>query len=95
MYFYSVVSGMDYDAIPFPGPLVFPPSSTEGMELCAMIGIIDDTALEGEHNFTVNISSTSPEISIGVPYEATIVIQDNERKRKELYSDPPIFIHIV
>ncbi len=73
---------MDYDAIPIPDPLVFPAISTEGMELCAMIGIIDDTALEGEHNFTVHITSTSPEISSGITYKAAIVIQDNERKRK-------------
>ncbi len=79
---------MDYDAIPIPDPLVFPASSTEGMEMCVMIGIIDDNALEGEHNFTVNLSSTSPEISTGVPYEATIVIQDNERKKNELFLGP-------
>ncbi len=71
---------MDYDAVPIPNPLVFPTSSTEGMELCAIIGITDDTALEGEHSFTVHITSTSPEISVGMAY-ATVEIQDNERKR--------------
>ncbi len=71
---------MDYDAVPIPDPLVFPTNSTEGIVLCAMVGIIDDTALEGEHSFTVHITSTSPEISVGMAY-ATIVIQDNERKR--------------
>ncbi len=77
---YSAVAGMDYDAIPIPDPLVFPSSSTEGMELCAMIGIIDDTALEGEHSFSVHITSTSPEITVGMAY-ATVEIQDNERKK--------------
>ncbi len=76
---YSAVSGTDYNAVPIPDPLVFPTSSTEGMELCAMIGIIDDTALEGEHSFSVHITSTSPQISIEMTY-ATVEIQDNERK---------------
>ncbi len=71
---------MDYDAVLIPNPLVFPTSSTEGMELCAVIGIIDDAALEGEHGFTVHITSTSPEISNGMALYATIEIQDNERK---------------
>ncbi len=70
---------MDYDAVPISEPLVFPSNSTEGMELCAMIGMIDDAALEGEHSFSVHITSTSPQVSIGMAY-STIQIQDNERK---------------
>jgi len=79
---FNVVAGMDYSTTPVPDPLVFPANSTEGMELCAEITIANDAALEGEHNFTINISSTSPEITLGDPYEATIVIKDDERKRK-------------
>ncbi len=70
---------MDYNAVPIPDPLVFRTSSTEGMVLCAMIGIINDTALEGEHSFTVRITATSPQVSVGMAY-TTIEIQDNERK---------------
>ena len=76
-----VVAGMDYNATSVPDPVVFPTNSTEGMELCAEIAITDDSALEGEHNFTVSISPTSPEITLGDPYRATIVIQDNDGKK--------------
>ena len=71
---------IDYSPTPVPDPVVFPTISTEGMVLCVEIIIIDDSALEGEHNFTVNISSTSPEITIGISNEATTLIEDNERK---------------
>ena len=84
--FLSLVAGMDYSSTPVPDPVVFPTNSTEGMELCAEIMITDDSALEGEHNFTVNISSTSPEITLGDPYEATIVIQDNDGKKKSIWN---------
>ena len=70
--------GMDYDEVPSPDVLVFPTSSTEGMILCSNITIIDDYALEGEHNFTVKISSAFPEISTGIPNETTISLEDNE-----------------
>ncbi len=71
---------MDYNAVPIPDPLVFPTNSTEGMELCAMIGIIDDAALEGEHSFSVHIELTIFYITILDAY-ATVKIRDNERKR--------------
>ncbi len=58
--------------------LVFPTTSAEGLQVCAEIVIIDDSVLEGEHNFTVNISSATPVISHGSPYEAEVVIADND-----------------
>ena len=44
---------------------------------CAMISIIDDTALEGDHSFSVTLASTVPPITINnIPVEVTIM--DNE-----------------
>ena len=51
---------------------------TPGMnESCAMVSIIDDNALEGDHEFTVSIGMTVPSITIdSTPIEVTI--EDNE-----------------
>ncbi len=63
-----------------PAVLVFTSNSSDGTQVCAEIEIIDDAALEGQHNFTVNISSTTPAISLGLPFDAVIVIEDNDGK---------------
>ena len=44
---------------------------------CAMVSIIDDSALEGDHSFSVTLNSTVPPITIdNTPVEVTI--SDNE-----------------
>ena len=44
---------------------------------CAMVSIIDDNALEGDHSFSVTLNSTVPPITIdNTPVEVTIT--DNE-----------------
>ena len=58
--------------------VTFPMSSVNGTVQCAEIEIVDDRALEGEHNFTVEILSTSPPISADEPSEATVIILDND-----------------
>ena len=58
--------------------VTFPVSSVNGTVQCAEIEIVDDRALEGEHNFTVEILSTSPPISTDEPSEATVIILDND-----------------
>ena len=58
--------------------VTFPVSSANGTEQCAEIEIVDDRALEAEHNFTVEILSTSPPISTEEPSEATVIILDND-----------------
>ena len=51
---------------------------------CAMVSIIDDNALEGDHSFSVTIASTVPLITIdSTPVEVTIM--DNEGT--DLYKD--------
>ena len=50
-------------------------------EACANITIIDDTSLEGSHDFSVGIVSTSLETSVlAINSEPVVVeIQDDER----------------
>ena len=71
------MNGSDYLVI-HPMEVVFPISSVNSTEQCAEIEIVDDRALEGEHNFTVEILSTSPPISADEPSEATVIILDND-----------------
>ena len=58
--------------------VVFPISSVNGTVRCVEIEIVDDEALEGEHNFTVVITSTNPPISTAEPSEAAVIILDND-----------------
>jgi len=76
---------MDYSAAD-PLSITFPAvSSVNGTTACANVTIIDDAALEGNHSFTVTVSSLelSPGgeysgLEIGTPSSATINIIDNE-----------------
>lgn len=74
----SLVAGLDYIALSVPDRIVFQLNSTEGMEMCTAIEILEDESLEGRHNFTVSISSA--DVSRGIPVEALVVIEDNERR---------------
>ena len=71
------VNGSDYLDVP-QIEVTFPISSVNGTVQCAEIEIVDDRALEGEHNFTVEILSTNPPISADEPSEATVIILDND-----------------
>jgi len=76
---------MDYSATD-PLSITFPAvSSVNGATACANVTIIDDDALEGNHSFTVTVSSLelSPGgvysgLEIGTPSSATINIIDND-----------------
>ena len=58
--------------------VVFPISSVNGEVRCVEIEVVDDKALEGEHNFTVVITSTNPPISTAEPSETAVIILDND-----------------
>ncbi len=68
-----------------PAVLVFTTNSSDGTQVCAEIEIIDNEVLEVDHNFTVSISSTSPEISLILPIDAVIRIEDNDGKSNEFF----------
>ena len=70
-----IVMGEDFSAAD-PLKVTFTPGVNEDMA-CAMVSIIDDTALEGSHIFSVTLASTVPPITINSsPVEFTIM--DNE-----------------
>ena len=75
--FYAVL-GQDYTATD-PLTVTFEDQVTSNGSLsCAYITIIDDDALEGDHNFTVMVDMTEPPITIGGPSSAQVNIEDNE-----------------
>ena len=59
--------------------VTFPETSVDGDTACGDIGIIDDTALEGDHNFTVAIADAT-DILLVVGGEAVVTILDNDGK---------------
>ena len=76
---HSTVIGEDYSPST---PFVIAYSVGDPGEACASITIQDDASLEGNHNFTVAITSTSldPD-AIGIPPSSLhILIRDDERK---------------
>ena len=61
--------------------LVFPDTTTETTR-CLTIPLTSDTALEDDHEFTMEITSVDspPHASIVAPSTATVVLQDDERE---------------
>ena len=59
--------------------VTFPTTSVSGDTACAAITILDDDAFEGDHSFTVNLTSTTPTgVTIGTVSSTTVTIQDND-----------------
>ena len=52
--------------------LIFPTGSSEST-LCTSIPIVDDTLLEGIHDFTVTVADAGPHASISASSSATTV----------------------
>ena len=48
------------------------------VSLSVNISTVDDNALEGDHSFTVFISSTDPNVTIGNLSAQEVTINDNE-----------------
>ena len=77
---HPIVMGEDFSAAD-PLEIVFGLNETVA---CATVSIIDDTALEGDHSFSVILASTIPPITIdNTPVEVTIM--DNEGTYMYLY----------
>ena len=71
------VAGSDYVA----GPLqaTFPTNSIEGESSCVDIDILQDMVLEGDHSFSVVVTSATPSVvMVGIPSEETVTILDDE-----------------
>ena len=63
--------------------MVFSVGETESTG-CVDVPITSDTELEGDHDFTVTITSagSTPHASIGTPSVSTITIKDDESKEQ-------------
>ena len=67
--------------VPVPFEVTFDTMSTSGSLACINISIPQDFALEGDHEFTVRLSTVSPDVvTIGSPTDAEVVITDDESK---------------
>ena len=90
-----LVAGSDYVA----GPLqaTFPITSIEGESSCVDIGILQDTVLEGDHSFGVEVTSATPSVvMVGTPSEETITILDDESRYTEcIYSLSKCMLHLT
>ena len=74
------VENDDY-VIPVPFEVTFDIMSTSGSLACINISIPQDSALEGDHQFTIHLFTLSPDVvTIDSPVYATIVIADDESK---------------
>ena len=58
--------------------VVFPSGTSSNVT--TMINTTDDSAVEGDHNFTVSIINSSiPLVTVGTPSSMTVTIMDNDR----------------
>lgn len=77
-----IARGVDYE--PSATQIVFPASELQQFELgdsvlrCINISTINDTLVEGEHTFTVEIGSVSPSPVISCSSNTTVHIVDND-----------------
>ena len=77
----AVVEGEDFNIPDSILQVVFNSGSSEGVSNCTMVNIVDDDALEGDHNFSIRIQSTSPgplNIQREAHEETLITIKDND-----------------
>ena len=68
--------GIDFSA-PSPSTLTFPSGSTMTDTQCAMITLLSDNAVEGPHEFTVNLANPSSGIIGSQGGTATVKIRDD------------------
>ena len=81
----SIVSDIDYSAAS-PLEVTFTSGiAMQGDTSCAQLSIIDDTAFEGPHSFSVEVTmleiesdGTDPLLTIGTMSSATVNIVDND-----------------
>ena len=74
---FSTAEGADY-VFANGFSVTFPPSATPAPQTLA-VSIIDDTVIESDHSFNVEISSTSDaRVAIGSPSSVVVSIIDND-----------------
>ena len=75
--FKSTVLGDDY-TLPAGTSVTYSSGVSASVTECVNISTVDDDALEGDHSFTVFISSTDPSVTIGNLSAQEVTINDNE-----------------
>ena len=70
------MEGQDFTS-PNPLEVVFDPASP-AVPLCATFNILDDSEMEGDHGFNVQITGVGPAAMIGSPDTTTVTIDDDE-----------------
>ena len=53
---------------------------------CVNVAIVDDNVLEGDHDFSVEITNVGPSAMIGTPDSTVVTITDDESKSRRNYS---------
>ena len=67
--------------VPDPFQVTFDTMSVDGLLACINITILQDPFFEGNHGFSINITSLSPDVvTASSPTYATVVITDDESK---------------
>ena len=70
---------------PTPFSISFDTTSTNGDVECVDVSTIDDMALEGDHDFSISLSSSNLEDNVQLSTQSvTAVINDNDSKCSEL-----------
>ena len=67
--------------------LVFLNGTMSNTTVCTNITIVEDNALECDHDFTVEITSTSPNVTVGTPSNVTVTIKDTDDGEWGVHSD--------
>ena len=57
--------------------MTFGVGSGDGAVETAMISAVEDTAVEGDHDFTVSIQSTSPPVMLGMSSVMATIMDDD------------------
>ena len=77
------VVGEDY-ALPDPLQVTFI-AGGPNTPLCVTFDILDDSVLEGDHDFTVTITDVGSFAMIGTPFISTVTIDDDESEERFLF----------
>ena len=59
----TAMLGTDYTSVS--SDEVFPSGSTDGAMKCVNITILDDITVEGNHSFTVTLTTSDPDVMLG------------------------------
>ena len=57
--------GTDYSSTSVSSDEVFPSGSTDSDTVCVDIAILDDNAVEGNHSFTLTLTTSDPDVMLG------------------------------